>query len=188
MCTSLVHVADMKLNRVFSEGRIKADNLPSVILYSLNNNIITLAVRTCIAFSFMNEPNGEEVPIAVQCQTQPPTQNNGVRRHVVKHAANCFSKLALTSLGLDLPLPTRSGLILFTIALSKKALLCFDSTFPFLLGIPCYLVLLCFDLHSLSRFSPEGSWEITKPRCPGADLVCLFRILERQQWVSPHIQ
>jgi len=120
MCTSLVHVADFansKLNRVFSEGRIKADNISSVpILYSLYNNIITLAARTCIAFSFMNEPNGE-VPIAVQCQTQPPTQNSGVRRHVVKHAANCFSELALTSLGLDLPLSTRSGLIPFTIAL-----------------------------------------------------------------------
>ena len=154
MCTSLVHVADFansKLNRVFLEGRIKADNLPSVpIPYSLYNNIITLAVRTCIAFSFMNEPNGEEVPIAVQCQTQPPTQNNGVRRHVVKHAGNCFSELALTSLGLDLPLSTPSGLIPFTIALSERVLLCFDSTLPFLLGIPCYLVLLCFDLHSLS--------------------------------------
>ena len=58
MCTSLVHVADIgnsKLNRVFSEGRLKEDNLPSVpTLYSLFNSIITLAVRTRIAFSFMN--------------------------------------------------------------------------------------------------------------------------------------
>jgi len=63
---------------------------------------------------------------SLQYQTQPSTGNDGVRRHVVKHAANCLSELFPTSLGPVLPRSTRSFLF---ITVSRKTALPFHLDF-----------------------------------------------------------
>jgi len=69
------------------------------------------------------------LPITVQYRTQHSTWKNGVRQHVVKHAANCLSERALTSLDLVLPPSTRFGVI--PIALSKRVFTSFRFRFRF---------------------------------------------------------